>query len=544
MNTPRIAWALAMVMGGASLLSAQAPAPARYLTGDMLGAVVVHPKRMSESALLEATPLEVLQAAGLEALKLDPWAIEQAVGGVGITLGGSAPPYGFALRFVEPLTKHGFPDASLEDHLFQRGEAVQANGPTIWQSQRGDPIAFAVVDDHTLLVADSVTRIRRMLDQAQRPPETPLQKALAERESLPDVFVMGDIQSLRPVLGLFLPAIKAELPPEMAGVFDLPMLIRAVVLEADFQESFWLQLTLEANDDQAAQRAATILGQGRAMFEEIAKAELARADDSPDVVEQAAAKYGRRVLDEILDLVVPKPQGPRLVSRIDGDDVVSTVIPISSILVFAAGEQVRAAGQVASSSNQMRLIAIAMLNFTARHGRLPTDIVDANGNKLLSWRVRILPDLEYQGIYDQLRLDEPWDSPHNRQFTSTNLPVFYSPDATNVPPGSTTYLVPAGPGLMFDDGVARRTLDHVTDGTSNTIMLVEVDPAAAVPWAKPGDYRVDRRNPTQGLRLRRDGIVSFVFADGAVHKFDRDTPAETIWSLFTIAGGEVINLDE
>ncbi len=78
--------------------------------------------------------------------------------------------------------------------------------------------------------------------------------------------------------------------------------------------------------------------------------------------------------------------------------------------------------------NNMKQIALACHMYIDSHKRFPTDIVDADGKPLLSWRVAILPYLEQQGLYNQLHLDEPWDSDHNRQVLSS-MPM---------PPGATS----------------------------------------------------------------------------------------------------------
>ncbi len=47
---------------------------------------------------------------------------------------------------------------------------------------------------------------------------------------------------------------------------------------------------------------------------------------------------------------------------------------------------------------------------------LPPYIVDPSGAPLHSWRVLLLPYLGEQKLYEQIKLDEPWDSEWNRQF--------------------------------------------------------------------------------------------------------------------------------
>ncbi len=62
--------------------------------------------------------------------------------------------------------------------------------------------------------------------------------------------------------------------------------------------------------------------------------------------------------------------------------------------------------------------------------------------------------------------------------------------------GTTVFLVPFGKGLAFE-GTEGLKLSDFTDGTSKTILAVEVNDDRAVPWTKPDDLEVDL---TQTLR--------------------------------------------
>ncbi|WP_410969410.1 hypothetical protein, partial [Salmonella sp. SAL04284] len=55
-----------------------------------------------------------------------------------------------------------------------------------------------------------------------------------------------------------------------------------------------------------------------------------------------------------------------------------------------------------------------------------------------------------------------------------------------------TYRVYHGPGAAFD-GVDGRTFAEITDGTSNTLLVVESNDA--VPWTKPDDLPYDPEKP-------------------------------------------------
>ncbi|MDZ7616025.1 MAG: DUF1559 domain-containing protein, partial [Patescibacteria group bacterium] len=73
----------------------------------------------------------------------------------------------------------------------------------------------------------------------------------------------------------------------------------------------------------------------------------------------------------------------------------------------------------------MQRITLAMLLYEREHGTLPPAwSVDAQGNPLHSWRVLLLPYLGHEALYKKIRLDEPWDSEHNRPFHGEDLAIY------------------------------------------------------------------------------------------------------------------------
>src|SRR5438045_1511259 len=68
-----------------------------------------------------------------------------------------------------------------------------------------------------------------------------------------------------------------------------------------------------------------------------------------------------------------------------------------------------------TSSNNLKQIALAFHSFHDTYGGMPAAaICDKAGKPLLSWRVAILPWIEEGALYKQFKLDEPWDSKHNK----------------------------------------------------------------------------------------------------------------------------------
>src|SRR5262245_11036025 len=69
-----------------------------------------------------------------------------------------------------------------------------------------------------------------------------------------------------------------------------------------------------------------------------------------------------------------------------------------------------------ASANNLKQIGLALHNYHDTYGKLPpAAICDKAGKPLLSWRVAILPFIEQNALYKQFKLDEPWDSEHNKK---------------------------------------------------------------------------------------------------------------------------------
>src|SRR5262249_15697822 len=69
------------------------------------------------------------------------------------------------------------------------------------------------------------------------------------------------------------------------------------------------------------------------------------------------------------------------------------------------------------SVNNLKQIMLALHSFHDTYNRLPpTAICDKNtGKPLLSWRVAILRYIDAADVYEQFKLDEPWDGPNNKK---------------------------------------------------------------------------------------------------------------------------------
>lgn len=125
-----------------------------------------------------------------------------------------------------------------------------------------------------------------------------------------------------------------------------------------------------------------------------------------------------------------------------------------------------------------------------------------------------MPYLEEDDLYRQFHLDEPWDSPHNRQLLEPTPTVFAPPGRKMalVPPGHTVIHAFVGKGTAFEgrEGVL---LKDFPDGTSNTLLLIEA--GEPVPWSAPLDLPFDPAGPLPELKGLFKDIIRVGMADGS-----------------------------
>ena len=182
------------------------------------------------------------------------------------------------------------------------------------------------------------------------------------------------------------------------------------------------------------------------------------------------------------------------------------------------------------SMSNLKEIGIALHNHHDVHRNLPGDITAKDGAPLLSWRVAILPYIEKKELYDQFKLDEPWDSPANKSLIA-KMPTTYAADG-NADTGLTVYRGFAGPGMYFEPG-KKRTFASFTDGTSNTLAVVEA--AEPVIWTKPGGLDLGAADDLP------DGDFRVLCVDAATYTVKPDYDRAEFRKLLTVAGGEVVD---
>jgi hypothetical protein len=234
-------------------------------------------------------------------------------------------------------------------------------------------------------------------------------------------------------------------------------------------------------------------------------------------------------------------QGNRAVRR-DQEVTLSASAPFDAAAaikdLLPAVQAARAAARRTQSANNLRHIALGMLQYESAKRRLPPAVLlGPDGKTPHSWRVAILPYLGYNELYERYRLDEPWDSEHNRDLIKLMPPIYRSPfdvaASTN-----TSYFVFTGPDTIFFNNEGA-SFAQIPDGTANTILTVEAK--REIPWTKPEDipYAADQPLPKLGGWMP-DGGFNYGHCDGSVFAMPGAPNEQLLRAKITRNGREIV----
>jgi hypothetical protein len=199
-------------------------------------------------------------------------------------------------------------------------------------------------------------------------------------------------------------------------------------------------------------------------------------------------------------------------------------------------------------------ISIALEMYAQVHGCMPPAyIADENGRPIHSWRVLILPYLEYRDLYAAYDFKEPWNGSHNRQLAKYMPDVYHCLGAGPSKGTSTSYLAVTGENTVWP-GPRGTTWPEIADEKSKTMAVVEVADSG-INWMEPTDLPFEALkngiNSTKGVSISsphirgadQEGGAHIACCGSFASWLPDSTPVETLEALATKAGGEMITGD-
>ncbi len=214
------------------------------------------------------------------------------------------------------------------------------------------------------------------------------------------------------------------------------------------------------------------------------------------------------------------------------------------------------------SMNKLRQIVLAIRNYESAHRRYPPQAYRGkDGKPTVSWRVLILPYLEEAQLFQQFKLDEPWDGPHNKALLQKMPDVYRDPIYGDSKTTFTSYAGVAGPGTIFPtDGPDSKGLrgegnrdglqeSDIADGYSKTLFVGTVSPQQKIPWTKPEDIICIDKLPAFGkpgsfaapFKTATHSAGLFSYGDAHVQSIRSDVDMTEFHKLVTCSGGEPID---
>jgi hypothetical protein len=507
----------------------------RHVPANAVAAVVVHPQRLAQSPELELLPWEVIQTAVQQEMGLNPLAIEQAIGLAAAPSRDAPPDWGVVLQFSQPQ--------QLAAKLLEQTEAATAGQVAYRRALEPLAPSFCQFDGRTLLVG-SEAMVIAMITAGDA--TSPLRELLAKTPARNDVTAVLAFSQIREFVQGMLADVP-PLPPPLQPFLEVPDKLETVMVAVNLSQERPSGIKLIATNEAAAQELETTLRQALGFAKQMLLGQaMQTVGDGDDAVQQAMQRYLMRVANTIEGRLQPARSGNQVVITLKAD-YAGTGIMVA--LLLPAIQAAREAARRTESFNNLKNLALAMHNYHDTFKGFPAAYnVDAQGKPLLSWRVHVLPFVEQRALYEQFHLDEPWDSPHNRPLIARMPNVFRAP-GSKAPPGKTNYLGVRGEDTIFTapkDGAKRPVgclIQEITDGTSNTIMIVEAGDEAAVEWTRPADYELDPEQPLKGLVKLRPGGFLGALADGSVQFVPATIDAEMLRRLFAKSDGRPVQID-
>jgi hypothetical protein len=219
------------------------------------------------------------------------------------------------------------------------------------------------------------------------------------------------------------------------------------------------------------------------------------------------------------------------------------LLPVVILLVVGSAVlwhlTLKSSREIKSSSNLDR-IGLALELYRDKYGTYPPAyIADDHGKPKHSWRVLILPFLDYDDVYRRYDFSQSWDSPVNRPLAADMPREFQSPFSSGHN-NTTPYVAITGDGTAWP-GATPTKPSQITGQPANTVLVIEAA-NSDVNWMEPRDIPLSQAvegihyNGDSGIRsYRPDHII--VLTGSGVAKLPVGVSTDLLTSAFMVVGG-------
>ncbi len=311
--------------------------------------------------------------------------------------------------------------------------------------------------------------------------------------------------------------VAAMVAPGIHALRPVERVVASVYLRNDGEHPF-AEITLEAGEEQEAQMLSLLM-QG------IVQAGQAQVMSMLALKQLPIDEQTVQPVIDMLETISVEHEGTTASIRLphppDDDAFWSSLGPTFEGVREAVAEARQAAAE-SQRRDAFKHILLAFHNYHDVNSRFVNYNGDSDGDddeSGLSWRVHLLPYLNKAGLYQQFHLDEPWDSEHNRTLIEKIPNVFRTPNVDSL--GHTSVHVFRGDETPFSGDDEGPQIREFTDGTSNTLLIVEAGPETAEPWTKPGGIKFTGDDIVESLGKVGDFFL-MGFADGSVRRVETD----------------------
>ena len=508
--------------------------PGRFgdIPGDSIGAFSLEFGKMRLIKDFELWPWEVLDVAAKEQFGIQLDQIE-AIDGM-VLMPSPDPEFGLSIR-----TKVPFDIADLSDQILTPVEQGAKDAQIRFRDFSENPLMRVMQREPQRVLLGTQGALRRMTSSRLQPGG----EFIGLVQNSPAMLKMAvNFESLRDLVSAFVLTEENQIPPELSEEMEQIIdLTDNVLVELYRDPANALRVSLGTSGADKTELLSKSLLRVRRQLTDLVMEQSTQGmefDDSVSVeMKQALTSYMNRIRKYIDNESMWSSQEDRVVMQFESSMLVNyQIIGVLSGLLLPAVQAARESARQMQSSNNLRQIMLALLNYHDANGKFPAQaIAQVDGNPLLSWRVAILPYLGEQALYDQFHLDEPWDSEHNIALLE-QMPEFFRNPSNPPSARMTTYLVPMGKGVgLSSEGLK---MQEITDGTANTLAVLDVDPQFGVPWTKPDDLDIRQNEVLDWLRAEGSNAGFF---DGSVRIIDLEIDTEVLEAMMTRAGGEVVS---